>query len=120
MNQAVLELNVNFEKFLANESSFKSPADKAVYMDQLKQMVIDYLIRIKPAVKTDEYVMILFKLCADCKSNLLDQIDFYTNLPLKFCLKNVNIIQDKQRHHSVALVYHLLNQNEDALNIWTK
>ena len=82
-------------------------------------MLIDFLIKSKIS-KTEDSVSILFKLCAQIRPKVLSELDFYINIPLSFYQQNIQILNEHKRYHAMALIYHLLNQNEEAFNIWKK
>jgi hypothetical protein len=95
----------------------ESENSKIQILASLKQMLIDYMLSIK-SQKNEEYTSILFKLCAECRPKAMADEEFYKSLSLKFCLQNIQLLKDYKRFHSTALIYHLLNQNEDAFSIW--
>jgi hypothetical protein len=68
--------------------------------------------------KDEEYLNVLFKLCAEIRPILFTDIDFYTNLSSSECFKNIQILLDNKRYHAVAFIYNIYNRQEDALNIW--
>lgn len=107
-----------------NDELVKSYINKYINSDELfkdkfKSMLIDYMLKnVKTIQKSDEFVLVLFRLCAETRPNLLNQSDFYTNLPLKYCLLHIPVLYDYGRFHSAAIIYYLVNQYEDAFNIW--
>lgn len=86
-------------------------------LTNLKYMFINFLLKTKKT-KTPEFVSILFQLCIEIEPEKLADKIFFTQLPLKFCLQNTEILYDNQRHHSIGIIYHLLNKNEEAFSIW--
>ena len=93
--------------------------DKNEILDSLKQMLVELLLKSK-FQRTEESVNILFKLCAENRPKLLNEIDFYKALPSSYCLQNIQTLNEHKRYHSMALIYHLMNKNEEAFSIWKK
>ena len=78
------------------------------------------MLKSKNIVKDEEFVSIMFKLCMESGEDFLNRIDFLTNLPINFCLQNINILNDHKRFHSVAIIYYLVDQYDRAFEIWKK
>ena len=104
------------DKFLKR---LNASSDKIEIIENLKQMLIEILIKSK-LPKNEDSVCLLFRLCAEIRPKILNEVDFYKNIPLSFYQQNIQILNENKRYHAMALVYHLLNQNEEALNIWQK
>ena len=83
----------------------------------MKLMLINYMLKVK-TIKNQDYVSILFKLCAESRAEILCKGEFFTQLPLNICFQNIQILRDFKRFHSVALLNNLMNQNEEAFQIW--
>ncbi len=86
-------------------------------INNIKNFLIDYMLKCKTQ-KDEDYVNVLFKLCAENRPNLLTDFDFYTNLSSLLCLKNIQILTEFKRYHAIAFIYNIFNRQEDALNIW--
>lgn len=99
--------------------SMKTDQNSNEILTKVKEIIIDCMFKTKQ-VKTSEFIAVLFKLCVECQPDQLADKDFIVQLPLKFCQQNLEILYDHKRHHSIALIYHLLNKNEDAFEIWKK
>ena len=106
------------DKFLKRLDAAKDK-EKLEIIENLKQMLIDFLLKSK-SKKTEESVYILFKLCAESRPKLLNDVDFYTTLPSSYCLQNIQLLSERKRYHSMALIYNLMNKSEDAFSIWKK
>lgn len=108
-----------FDDKLLSFLSTKSENDAKHLLTQLKLMLIELMMKNKSA-KNEEYVFVLVKLCAECKPELISDENFLKTLPLSFCLPCIQTLRSFNRHHSAALIYSLMNQNEEAFEIWKK
>ena len=70
--------------------------------------------------KNEEFIAVLFKLCADTRSDLLNRVEFFTTLPIKYCLQNVKLLDDAGKFHSHALICFLADEFDKAFEIWQK
>ncbi len=86
-------------------------------INNIKDFLIDFMLKSKTK-RDEEYVNVLFKLCAEVRPVLLTDMEFYTNLSSAHCLKNIQILANYRRHHAIAFIYNIFNRQEDALNIW--
>lgn len=89
-------------------------------IENLKNILINLMLDSKNILKNEEYVNILFKLCSELRADLLNTTEFYSNLPIKYCLQNLDVLKQVKRHHAIALIYNLNNEYEDAFEIWKK
>ena len=115
-------MNVQDETFSYGDKFLKrlnASSEKKETLEQLKQMLIEILLKSK-LPKSEDSVNLLFKLCAQIRPKLLSEVDFYKNIPMTFYQSNIQILNEYKRYHAMAFVYHLLNQNEEAFNIWKK
>lgn len=87
---------------------------------QIKTALVDLMLNSKTAVKNEEFVFILFKLCIDTSSDRLNKYEFFTSLPIKYCIQNVKILNESKLYHSVALINFLADDYESAFDIWKK
>ncbi len=109
----------SFDNKLLSFLSTKSENDAKHLLTQLKLMLIELMMKNKTA-KNEEYISVLIKLCAECRPDLISDDNFLKTLPLSFCLPCVPTLRSFNRHHSAALIYSLINQNEEAFEIWKK
>ena len=118
----LINANIQDETFSYGEKFLKrlnSSNDKKEILENLKQMLIELLLKSK-SPKSEDSVSLLFKLCAEISPKLLSDTDFYKSIPASFYQQNIQILNDFKRYHAMALIYHLLGQNEEAFNIWKK
>jgi hypothetical protein len=87
---------------------------------QIENMIINLMLKSKKCVKDEEFVSILLKLCIDCNDDQLNKMEFYSNLPINYCVQNIQMLNDNKRYHSVALIYYLFDQHDNAFEIWKK
>lgn len=110
--------STEYQKYI---NSFKQALEKNGEAEEVQRnvrlLLANHMLNSKQT-KCTEYVGVLFHLCATCQPDKLAHRGFLTQLPLNFCLQNTEILFDFKRHHSIALVYHLLNKNEEAFAIW--
>lgn len=97
--------------------SIKDADDEKEVIARLKLLLINCMLNTKNS-KSEDFVAVLFQLFSQCLPEKLADEEFFIKLPLKFCLHNTKILSDLKRHHSIAIIYHLLNMNEDAMKIW--
>ena len=100
------------EKYRAYFSDVKKLNKSKV--SSVKKMLINVMLKSKKFAKDDEYISILLQLCIDCDDELLNKFEFFSNLPLNLCVKNVQILNEHKRYHSVALIYYLVDQYESV------
>jgi hypothetical protein len=86
----------------------------------IKRLILNLMLRSKKTLKDEEFVSILFRLCIFCQEDSLNKLEFFSNLPINFCLQNIPILNESKRYHSVAIVYYLVDQYESAFEIWKK
>jgi hypothetical protein len=89
-------------------------------LKNIKKLVINLMLKSKKVMKDEEFVSILFRLCIFCNDDSLNKLDFFSNLPINFCLQNIQILNENKRFHSVAIVYYLVDQYDSAFEIWKK
>jgi hypothetical protein len=104
----------NYSSFISSENFEKTIENNII---QIKELALDYMLESK-ATKNQEYVQILLKLCIDHKPFLLNNEEFYSNLPISTVMENIQILQDHHLYHSVALINSFSNRIENALSIW--
>jgi hypothetical protein len=93
------------------------------FLENLKSIIIDLMLTERNDDENGEddlFVLILFKLCAEIRPLLLNDVNFLSKLSIKSCIKNVNILSDLNFHHAVGLIYYLNDQNEEAFQLWTQ
>lgn len=78
------------------------------------------MLKSKKLFKDEEFVSVLLKLCIETDQKSLNQIEFFSNLPVNFCLQNIQALNESKRFHSVAIIYYLVDQYENAFEIWRK
>ena len=98
----------------------KSEEDKKSRIENVAGLIVDFMLKSKTTVRNQEYVANVFRLCASHKPDQISRLDFLSQLPIQFCLQNIQLLHDYKLIHSEALVYLLSNQNEDSLTIWKK
>ena len=110
--------STEYEEYI---NSFKQALEKNDEAEEIlknvRLLLTNHMLNSKQE-KCTEYVGVLFQLCATCQPDKLADRNFLAQLPLIFCHQNTEILLDFKRHHSIALVYHLLNKNEEAFAIW--
>jgi hypothetical protein len=89
-------------------------------LTSVKKLLINMMLKSKRVVKDEEFVSILFRLCIFCNDPSLNKIDFFSTLPVNFCLQNIHILNENKRFHSVAVIYYLVDQYDSAFEIWKK
>jgi hypothetical protein len=102
------------------EETNKSDEHKKSKIENIACLIVDFMLKSKTTIRNQEYVATIFKLCADHKPQQISRLDFLSQLPIQFCLQNIQLLQDYKLIHSEALVYLLSNQNEDAFKIWKR
>lgn len=86
-----------------------------------KNLLIDLMLKLKNSTaRNEEFIYVLFKLCSELRADLLNSIDFYDGLPIKYCISNIQILRQANRHHATASIYNLANQYEEAFELWQK
>jgi hypothetical protein len=113
------------------EMGNKLSAEEEILKDSLSQMsvervkeikstTVEFMLKSKAVSRNEEFVLILFKLCIEINADMLNKFEFFTNLPIKYCVINVKVLNDAKRYHSVALINYLANEFEGAFEIWKR
>ena len=116
VDEEMTEYLARFEELETN----KSEEDKQTKIENVAGLIVDFMLKSKTAVRNQEYVANVFRLCANHRPDQISRLDFLSQLPIQFCLQNIQLLRDYKLIQSEALVYLLSNQNEDALTIWKK
>ncbi|CAF0716807.1 unnamed protein product [Brachionus calyciflorus] len=102
------DLSQKYVSFLKDDSKIKS----------LKKLLIELMTKLKTVNKNEEFVNVLFRLCSELRDDLFNKLEFFSNLPIKSCLQNIDILKQANKYHAIGLIRKLANQNEEAFEIW--
>jgi len=92
-------------------------AERSAILTRTKTLIINCMLETEQP-RTCDFIATLFRFCAECQPDKLANRHFFSQLPLKLCLQNIHVLEDFNRHHSVALIYQLLDMHEEALRVW--
>ncbi|RNA43847.1 Transforming growth factor-beta receptor-associated 1 [Brachionus plicatilis] len=85
---------------------------------KFKNLLIELMIKSKTVTKNEEYTNLLLTLCTELRDDLINSVDFYVTLPIKFCLQSIDILKNAKKYHATALVKQLAGHYEDAFELW--
>lgn len=107
-NSSVDQLSERYIEHLKNDQK----------LIKFKNLLIELMIKSKTVTKNEEYTSVLLILCSELRNDLINSIDFYTALPIKFCLLSIDILKKAKKFHAVAMVKQLAGDFDESFKIW--
>lgn len=107
-NRSIDQLSKKYLQHLENDQK----------LIKFKNLLIELMIKSKTVTKNQEYISVLLTLCCQLRNDLINSIDFYSALPIKFCLLSIDILKNAKKYHAMALVKRLAGDYEEAFEIW--